>query len=124
MFWLLLTRVCNRGLGFYFIPGQASWRLLFGLQVLPGAGMLIASFWMPFSPRWLALKGRYDESLEVLKRIHGGHQDDTFYKQEFHQIKTQIELDKEEQLGLKAIFSKPSYRRRILLVMGFFLFQQ
>ncbi len=114
------------GLGFYFIEGNASWRILFGLQGLPTAVMLIASFWMPFSPRWLVMKGRYDEARAVLKRIHGdlGNHDETFFEQEFHQIKAQILLDQEERLGVKDIFTRPSYRKRVLLVMNFFLFQQ
>lgn len=85
--------------------------------------MLIGSFWMPFSPRWLALKGRYDECREVLKKMHGSVQDDEFYLQEYHQIRAQIELEKEERLGLKAIIRRPSYRRRISLVatLAFFM---
>lgn len=104
---------------------NTNWRILFGLQAVPTAIMFIASFWMPFSPRWLVMKGRYDEAQAVLKRIHGGmHEDDTFYEREFHQIKAQIELDKEEHLGVRQIFTKPSYRKRIFLVVNFFLFQQ
>jgi hypothetical protein len=85
--------------------------------------MLIGSFWMPFSPRWLALKGRYEECCEVLKKMHGNEQDDEFYLQEYHQIKSQIEFDKEEKLGLKAIIRRPSYRKRIGLVttLAFFM---
>src|ERR1700761_2952860 len=120
------------GLAFYFIPGQASWRVLFGLQALPTILMGIGSLWMPESPRWLALKGRYDEALDVLRRIHEGVKNqvegeiegEEFYQQEYHQIKAQIELDKAEQLGLKDIFTRPSYRRRVILVILFFLFQQ
>ncbi|OAL27292.1 hypothetical protein AYO22_03567 [Fonsecaea multimorphosa] len=113
------------GLGFYFIKGNTSWRVLFGLQAVPTLVMGIFSFWMPRSPRWLVMKGHYDEAKSVLKLIHGGlHHDDTFYEREFHQIKAQIQLDQDEQLGLKDIFLKPSYRKRVLLVMNFFLFQQ
>lgn len=119
------------GLGFYFIPGEASWRVLFGLQVIPTFLMFFGSFWMPESPRWLALKGRYEETLSVLKRIHEGVQHDggeadgeEFYRKEYEQIKAQIELDKAEQLGIKDIFTRPSYRKRVMLVILFFLFQQ
>lgn len=107
------------GLAFYFIPGNASWRTLFGLQLLPGLCMLIGSFWMPFSPRWLVYVGRYDEALETLNKIHP-HTAST----EFHQIKAQIEHDKANKLGIKDVFRKPSYMRRIALVAGFFFFQQ
>lgn len=80
---------------------------------------------MPRSPRWLVLVGRDDEALEVLQKIHSGPgQSADFYKAEFHQIKAQIELDKEKKLGLKHILTKPSYRKRLALIVGFFLFQQ
>jgi len=86
--------------------------------------MLVASFWMPYSPRWLALKGRYPEALAVLKRIHADSQDDTFYLKEFHQIKAQLELDRAERLGFGAILRKKSYRHRWFLIVGFALFSQ
>jgi MFS family permease len=108
------------GLGFYFIKSDVAWRLLLGLQLVPPILMLIGSIWMPFSPRWLAYKGRYDECLEVLQRIHQGpDQDDDFYLREYHQIRAQIELDKEEKLGMKAILQRPSYRKRFMLVCLF-----
>ena len=75
---------------------------------------------MPESPRFLAYVGRNDEALHTLKRMHGGHNDeDSFYLREFHQIKAQVELDKEEQLGMKAILAKPSYRKRFMLVFWY-----
>ncbi|KIW35550.1 uncharacterized protein PV07_02240 [Cladophialophora immunda] len=107
------------GLGCFFLKSNASWRLLLGGQLVPSVMMLGLSFFMPFSPRWLALKGRYEECLQVLKRMHGDMHDDTFYLKEYHQIKAQIELDKKEQLGPSAIWRVPSYRKRIFLVCMF-----
>lgn len=116
------------GLGFYFIRGNVAWRLLLGLQLVPPIVMLVGSYWMPFSPRWLAYKGRYDECREVLRRIHqtstpnSGQEDeeeDEFYMREYQQIRAQVELDKEEKLGMKAIWNRPSYRKRFLLVCLF-----
>ncbi|EXJ54852.1 uncharacterized protein A1O5_12918 [Cladophialophora psammophila CBS 110553] len=107
------------GLGFYFIKGNVSWRLLLGCQLIPGTLMFACSFLMPESPRFLAYVGRYDEALAILKKMHGTTHDDTFYIREFHQIKAQIELDREERLGLKAIWQRPSYRKRFLLVFWY-----
>jgi Sugar (and other) transporter len=101
-----------------------SWRLLLGLQLVPAVAMLIGSYWMPFSPRWLCLKGRYDEAKVVLERMHGGTDDDTFYLREFHQIKAQIELDAEESLGIIDIIKRKSYRKRLGLVIFTATFQQ
>lgn len=113
------------GLAFYFIPGNASWRLLFGLQFIPGIAMLVASRWMPFSPRWLAYVGRYEEAREVLRLMHSeSPEGEHFYEVEFVQIKAQIEQDKAEKLGVKQIFTRRSYAKRIALIAGFFFAQQ
>lgn len=112
------------GLGFYFINGNANWRVLFGLQLLPTFVMLAGSYFMPRSPRWLLLVGQDEEAIEVLRKLHSNPEQPDFYLAEFHQIKAQINLDKEEKLGLKQILTKPSYRKRLLLVVGFFFFQQ
>ena len=112
------------GLGFSFLKGNAAWRVLLGIQLVPGVAMLVASYWMPFSPRWLCMKGRHEEALAVLKQIHGGMHDETFYLREFHQIKSQIELDQAQNLGLMSIIKKPSYRRRMYLILTFTSFCQ
>jgi hypothetical protein len=114
------------GLGLYFVKGNAGFRILFGFQLLPGICMLIGSLWMPESPRWLALKGRYDHCLAVLKQIHGDKNDesDSFYAREFHQIRAQIELENSERVSVWDIVKKASYRRRVLLIMAFYFFQQ
>jgi ABC-type glycerol-3-phosphate transport system permease component len=87
--------------------------------------MLVASPWMPFSPRWLVSVGRHEEALDVLRRIHKGiDEDDSFYLKEFHQIKAQIELDREERVGFGAILRKKSYRHRLALILTFSFFCQ
>ena len=65
------------------------------------------------------MKGRYDECLAVLKKVHNTHKDHQFYEREFHQIRAQIEHDKAAKLGLKKIFTKRSYVRRIALIVSF-----
>ena len=81
--------------------------------------MLSCSFWMPESPRFLVLKGRNDEALDVLQRMHGDHADDTFYLREAHQIRAQIELESEQKMGLKEILTRRSLRKRFILVLGY-----
>lgn len=62
----------------YFIGNNLSeaeniefgWRRMFWSELIPSAFFLILLFLVPKSPRWLALKGRDDEALEVLNKIH------------------------------------------------------
>ena len=63
----------------YFIGNNLSpeeniaigWRQMFWSELIPSGLFLILLFFVPKSPRWLALKGRKEESLEVLTKIHG-----------------------------------------------------
>lgn len=47
------------------------WRLMFWSELAPCLLFLIPLFFVPKSPRWLALKGLNEESLRVLNKIHG-----------------------------------------------------
>ena len=40
-------------------PGQsqAAWRVPLGLQLVPGVILCVGVYWLPFSPRWLMLRG-------------------------------------------------------------------
>lgn len=121
------------GLGLSYINGpQLKWRLFIGLQLLCAAIMLTGSIWMPESPRWLVVQERHEEALRVLEKLHGfnsGESEDDeevpFYKREFNQIEAQIRLEQENpQLGIVAILRRPSYRKRLAIILFFFLFQQ
>jgi MFS family permease len=117
------------GLGLYFVRGNTSWRLLFGLQYGPPIVLAIFSFKVPESPRWLCLKGRDKEALETLRLLHGGdrvanHAETSSYYEEFLQIRSQIEEEKTYTTSWCKIVQKKSYLRRFALVTGFFFFQQ
>ena len=48
-----------------------------------------------------------------------------FYRREYNQIVSQITYERENpQLGLKAVWSNKSYRKRFLILLWFFLGQQ
>lgn len=113
------------GLGFSYITTDLAWRLFFGLQLLMPVVMIAGSFWMPQSPRWLVAKGRYEEALLTLQRMHKtGSNDDTFYLREYNQIKAQIELERREKVGVKTLFTRPSYRHRLYIILIWVVGQQ
>ncbi|PNW28466.1 D-xylose transporter XylE [Formosa algae] len=47
------------------------WRRMFWSELIPSISFLVLLFVVPKSPRWLALKGKDDEALAILKRING-----------------------------------------------------
>jgi sugar porter (SP) family MFS transporter len=50
------------------LPLVYGWRTMLGLGALPSAALAVGVFAMPESPRWLAMRGRSEEALAVLRR--------------------------------------------------------
>ncbi|KIW89540.1 uncharacterized protein Z519_09696 [Cladophialophora bantiana CBS 173.52] len=103
------------GLGFSYIESDVAWRLFFGLQVVPPIVMLIGAIWMPESPRWLIMKGRHEEALVILRRMHQTSDDDTFFMSEFNQIRAQLQLEVDQKDNLFTILKRPSNRKRLYI---------
>ena len=51
---------------------QVGWRWMFGSEALPAFVLLVLSFFVPESPRWLTRQGRQAEALGILTRVDGG----------------------------------------------------
>ncbi|MCO6480213.1 MAG: sugar porter family MFS transporter [Phaeodactylibacter sp.] len=77
------------------------WRLMFWSELAPCLLFFLLLFLVPKSPRWLMLKGRAEEALAVLTRVHGPEIAET----EMQEIRQSI---REERGGLsfKDIFRK------------------
>jgi SP family arabinose:H+ symporter-like MFS transporter len=52
-------------------PDAVSWRWMFGSQMVVVVLFALLLFLLPPSPRWLAQKGRPEEALQVLAKVHG-----------------------------------------------------
>ncbi|GBQ13919.1 sugar porter family MFS transporter [Swaminathania salitolerans] len=46
-----------------------SWRLMFGLGVIPAVILFIGMLFLPNSPRWLAMQGEFEQARDVLRRV-------------------------------------------------------
>lgn len=63
----------------YFIGGslteaeniQFGWRQMFWSELIPSILFFVGLYFVPKSPRWLMTKGREEEALHILTRIHG-----------------------------------------------------
>ncbi len=52
--------------------GENDWRWMLGVEAIPAIVYCLMVLKVPRSPRWLAIKGKYDEALTVLKLIYKG----------------------------------------------------
>ncbi|HNS22613.1 MAG TPA: sugar porter family MFS transporter [Sedimentisphaerales bacterium] len=50
---------------------RLGWRWMFGSEALPALGLMILSFLVPESPRWLTKQRRAEEALHILTRVDG-----------------------------------------------------
>ncbi|KAF2492557.1 MFS general substrate transporter [Lophium mytilinum] len=110
------------GMAFYFAKDPAlQWRGPLGLALVWPLMMLVVMFFIPESPRWLLLKGKVDKAQEIVYKLHKikNDPDQEFARGEFYQMQKQAELDRTLDPGWVAMFSKPSYRKRTALAMGF-----
>lgn len=115
---IVIASAANLGL-MYWVEG---WRISYGGNILFALGMLLALFFMPESPRWLAAHSTEEETRKALKRIRFEDEIDMEY------LKISIEIEEEKEMGVapwNEVFSDHNcMRRRVLLGISFFAFQQ
>ena len=54
-----------------FLKDENVWRWMLGVELIPALFYFVFLFFVPNSPRWLYLKGKYKEAKKVLVQIHG-----------------------------------------------------
>jgi len=94
-----------------------AWRFPLAFQVTFPLILLAGSKFIPFSPRWLLSKGRRQEALDIVKRLHRTPDDvnDTKGRTEFYLMEKQFEMDKSLTVRPFEIFRTPSNRRRLFM---------
>src|SRR5579884_1700933 len=55
----------------HLLPVDLGWRLCFGLGAVLGLAILIVRRFVPESPRWLMMHGRFEEADKIVKMIEG-----------------------------------------------------
>nr|OQO27486.1 hypothetical protein B0A51_06201 [Rachicladosporium sp. CCFEE 5018] len=89
---LIVARlITGFGNGFSFLePSSIAWRFPIAFQILLALFVAIMIPGLPESPRWLILKGREQEALEVLAALSNLPEDDVTIQDEFHAIKDTV----------------------------------
>jgi hypothetical protein len=101
--------------GCSFINGPSGFRLAWGLQAVPSAVLFGALFFFPESPRWLASKDRWDETLSVLANLHaGGNVNDPTVIAEYEEVREAQAIAAEaDAISWIGLFGPTMWRRTV-----------
>ncbi|UPK97136.1 hypothetical protein LCI18_008071 [Fusarium solani-melongenae] len=93
------------------------WQIPFGLQIAPAGILSALIFLFPESPRWLLQKGKDEQGLATLARLHSqGNTHDPWVMAEFQQIQLQVATEAEaEAKSLSELFRTRANFRRVML---------
>lgn len=114
---LLLAYLVN----YLFINVTEGWRYMFGLSAIPAAIQGVGMFFLPKSPRFLALTGKDAEAEEVLLKLRDGRKMQVH--RELEKIKSSLSNEKEHS-GLGLLSSSDNMRGRMFIGAGLVFFQQ
>ncbi|KAF9354769.1 hypothetical protein BGX26_007393 [Mortierella sp. AD094] len=104
--------------GCSFIDSDAAFRIPWGIQVVPGLILLGGISLFPFSPRWLADKGRSEEALQVLADLRAnGNKNDPAVLAEFKEIQDAVTFDRTLAARSYGELFRYPYARRVFLGM-------
>ncbi|KAJ5987862.1 hypothetical protein N7481_003072 [Penicillium waksmanii] len=99
--------------GTRYMIGEWSWRLPFLLQMIPGFVLVAGVIFLPFSPRWLASKGRNEEALNSLAKLRNLPATDRRIRQEYLDILSEVKfhqrMNAEKHPNLQSGSSKDSF---------------
>ncbi|BGP01720.1 hypothetical protein JCM10021v2_005425 [Rhodotorula toruloides] len=102
--------------GCSYIANDASFRMPWALQAIPGLILGILMFAFPESPRWLMDHGREEQALQILADVHAeGDTENELVQLEYLEIKRQVEFDRTLAARSYLDLLKPEYFRRTFL---------
>ncbi|KAI9255523.1 general substrate transporter [Sporodiniella umbellata] len=111
--------------GCQYINSTAAFRIPWAVQGVPAVILVCGMGFLPFSPRWLADKGRMEEALKVLADIHGqGDPSHPNVLLEMEEIRATIHFDNEVASHRYADLLKPGMSYRVFLGVCLQIWQQ
>ena len=119
-FMLGIGGVCGSWVSYGTYVGfhdSRQWRIPFGIQIIPAAVLSLLIFLFPESPRWLIKRGRAEDGLRTLARLHSnGDVTDPWVLAEQQQITNQVNFEKEaEAKSFTDLFKTKANFHRVML---------
>ncbi|KAH0831897.1 general substrate transporter [Lanmaoa asiatica] len=96
------------------LDSSLAWRIPFIVEACVAVMLSIGMPFMPFSPRWLVQRGRFEEAREVLSRLCRSESVD----EKLHGTRGSLEEEGTQQATFLEVFSKRYIKRSLL---GIFL---
>ncbi|KAL1964158.1 hypothetical protein VTN77DRAFT_7246 [Rasamsonia byssochlamydoides] len=94
---------------------QFQWRFPLAFQTVPALILAVGMFFLPESPRHLIEKKRYEEAMNVLRKLHFDGSNEEWIQREYAEIKATIEAEKAITApGWAIMFHVPQWRTRLL----------
>ncbi|SHJ96190.1 MFS transporter, sugar porter (SP) family [Tessaracoccus bendigoensis DSM 12906] len=111
----------NAIIGNIFHADAHTWRYMMTVAVLPSIALFFGMLRMPESPRWLVLKGRESEALDVLRQVRSEER----AVAEMSEVRALAEEAKMEQEGtLREVMATKWMRRLLFIGIGLSISQQ
>ncbi|KAI8807673.1 general substrate transporter [Cladochytrium replicatum] len=108
------------------MPGNEAWRIPVAFQAVFSGLVLVASFVIPESPRWLLAKGHRREAMAFLAKYHANNKLDAEIVQlQLREIEKSLEEEKQqESYRFVSFFKSRSSRHRALIILSVAFFSQ
>ncbi|EAW13754.1 sugar porter family MFS transporter [Aspergillus clavatus NRRL 1] len=104
----LISYGCSEG-----VKSPAAFRIAWGVQAVPALVLAVALLFFPESPRWLASKERWEESLDTLALLHGnGNRDHPEVQAEWEEVQEAVRMAQEaKNVSFFALFGPRVWKR-------------
>lgn len=100
--------------------GDWNWRWMLGVEALPAIVYCFALFSVPESPRWLAMRERAAEALEILTRVSGKARAEA----DLNEVKEALDAEARQEKGSFREILMPSMRLVLTIGVAIAILQQ
>lgn len=100
--------------------GEWNWRWMLGVEALPAIFYFFALYSVPESPRWLVMRNRYEEALEIMAQVSGRTRAEADLKNVQSSLRAEA---REERASIRELF-QPSMKLVLTIGVSVAILQQ